>query len=226
MERTEAERLILAWGWLAEQAKELQAIILQRSRLVMHAPGDFVFHAGDDSGGIYGVVSGGIGIYLPTFAGDLRLAHIGRQGVWFGYGPLIRGRRRSLSFSPTETTWLMHVPLPALQEIASGSPAYQRAILSVSEYGMDAAITIIENLLIQNHARRIGATLLRVMPHSGESNSDIVLTQNQLGEMASVGRQVVNRELQRMESKGWIRASYNRIAILDREGLRRFAENA
>jgi CRP-like cAMP-binding protein len=230
MERTEAERLILALGWLAEQGKELQTIMLQHSRLVMQAAGDFVFHAGDDSGGIYGVVSGGIGIYLPTSAGDLRLAHIGRQGVWFGYGPLIRGRRRSLSFSPTETTWLMHVPLSALQEIASGSPAHQRAILSVSEYGMDTAITIIENLLIQNHARRIGATLLRVMPHNDESNaswsSGIVLTQNQLGEMASVGRQVVNRELQRMESKGWIRVSYSRIAILNREGLRRFAENS
>jgi CRP-like cAMP-binding protein len=225
MDIAEAEQRILRRGWLSEQPDDARAAVLRRARLVRHDAGDFVFHAGEEAGGICGVVSGGIGIYLPTGGGDLRLAHIGRCGVWFGYGPLIRGRRRSLSFSPTETTWLLQVPLAALQEIAATSPIHQRAILSVSEYGMDVAITIIENLLIQNHARRIAATLLRVMPHTDESK-DIVLTQSQLGEMASVGRQVVNRELRRMESKDWIRASYSRIAILDREGLRRFVESA
>jgi CRP-like cAMP-binding protein len=225
MDIAEAEQRILRRGWLSEQPDDARAAVLRRARLVRHDAGDFVFHAGEEAGGICGVVSGGIGIYLPTGGGDLRLAHIGRCGVWFGYGPLIRGRRRSLSFSPTETTWLLQVPLAALQEIAATSPIHQRAILSVSEYGMDVAITIIENLLIQNHARRIAATLLRVMPHTDESK-DIVLTQSQLGEMASVGRQVVNRELRRMESKDWIRVSYSRIAVLDREGLRRFVESA
>ncbi|MBL8895864.1 MAG: winged helix-turn-helix domain-containing protein [Rhizobiales bacterium] len=121
----------------------------------------------------------------------------------------------------------MQVPLQALQEISRVSLDHQRAILSVSEYGMDAAIMIVENLLIQNHARRIAATLLRVVPHAGERGenppADIALTQAQLGEMASVGRQVVNRELQRMEDKGWIRSTYGRIAVLDQDALTAFA---
>jgi CRP-like cAMP-binding protein len=229
MESAEAEKRILRRGWLSEQPEEARAAVLRRARLVRHDAGDFVFHAGEEAGGICGVVSGGIGIYLPTGGGDLRLAHIGRCGVWFGYGPLIRGRRRSLSFSPTETTWLLQVPLAALQEIAATSPVHQRAILSVSEYGMDVAITIIENLLIQNHARRIAATLLRVIPppEAGKNNApmDVILTQSQLGEMASVGRQVVNRELQRMEIKGWVALSYNRITVLSRNALAAFARD-
>ena len=229
MERVTAERRILLRGWLSEQPGDVRTAILQRSHLVKHDAGDFVFHAGDEAGGICGVVSGGIGIYLPTGVGDLRLAHIGRCGVWFGYGPLVRGRRRSLSFSPTEPTWLMHVPLLALQEIAGSSPVHQRAILSVGEYGMDTAITIIENLLTQNHARRIAATLLRVaeVPYDGAENTatDVILTQSQLGEMACVGRQVVNRELRRMANKGLVAVSYNRITVLSRDALATFAQS-
>jgi hypothetical protein len=58
-----------------------------------------------------------------------------------------------------------------------------------------------------------------------DAASDIALTQTQIGEMASVGRQVVNRELQRMEAKGWLAVSYNRITVLDREALTEFAKS-
>lgn len=227
MERATAERRILLRGWLSEQPEEARAAILHRARLVRYEAGDYVFHAGDETGGICGLVSGGIGIYLPSESGDLRLAHIGRSGLWFGYGPLIRGRRRSLTFSPTEATWLLQVPLPALQEIAGASLVQQRAILSIGEYGMDTAIAVIDNLLIQNNARRIAATLLRIAPvpepGDGSEEVEIIITQSQLGEMATVGRQVVNRELQRLEAKRWLFASYNRIKILNRDALAGFA---
>ena len=227
MERATAERRILLRGWLSEQPEEVRAAILHRARLVRYEAGDYVFHAGDETGGICGLVSGGIGIYLPSESGDLRLAHIGRSGVWFGYGPLIRGRRRSLTFSPTEATWLLQVPLPALQEIAGASLVQQRAILSIGEYGMDTAIAVIDNLLIQNNARRIAATLLRVAPvpepWDGSKEVEIIITQSQLGEMATVGRQVVNRELQRLEAKRWLSVSYSRIKILNRDALAGFA---
>jgi CRP-like cAMP-binding protein len=229
MERADAERGILQRGWLAEQPEDTRDAVLRSARLVKLAAGEPIFHAGDEKGGTCGVVSGGVGIYLPTGGGDFRLVHVGRCGVWFGYGPLIRGRRRSLTFSPTEATWLIRLPLPALQEIADTSLAHQRAILSVGEYGMDIAIGIVENLLIRNHARRIAATILRVMHDPDEIGvdavSNIALTQTQIGEMASVGRQVVNRELQRMEAKGWLAVSYNRITVLDREALTEFAKS-
>ena len=230
MERATAERRILLRGWLSEQPEEVRAAILHRARLVRFEAGDYVFHAGDETGGICGLVSGGIGIYLPSESGDLRLAHIGRSGVWFGYGPLIRGRRRSLTFSPTEATWLLQVPLPALQEIAGASLVQQRAILSIGEYGMDTAIAIIDNLLIQNHARRIASTLLRVAPIEvegrGSEPTEVIITQSQLGEMASVGRQVVNRELKRWEAKGWVSVSYNRIRIRNQDALTAFTQGA
>lgn len=120
---------------------------------------------------------------------------------------------------------LFHVPLANAQEIAQSSHAHQRAILSVSEYGMDIATKVIETLLIRNTDRRIAATLLRVAPSfvEGSASTIVALTQSQLGEMANAERQVVNRALKRLEAKSVIRVSYGRIEIVNGAALRKFA---
>lgn len=229
IKRDEAERRIVRHGWLADQPEDVRLAILQIARLAFYPPGDFVFHAGDSAGGMYGVVAGGVGIHLPTGGGEIVLAHIARCGVWFGYGPFVRGRRRTLSFSLTEPSWLMHLPLAGIQEIASRSPMHQRALLSVSEYGTDIAAKVIETLLIRNSDRRIAATLLRIAPpwdhHDAAVLPEIFLTQSKLAEMANVDRQVVNRVLRKMESKGWLEVSYGRIRIDNMLALEAFAQS-
>jgi CRP-like cAMP-binding protein len=224
MDRAEAERRILARGWLADQSDDMRRAVLKVARLVLYPAGEFVFHAGDSEGGLYGVVSGGIGVHLPADSGDTLLAHVLRTGVWFGYGPLVRGRRRSLSFSIVEPSLLFHVPLASAQEIAGRSPIHQRAILSVSEYGMDVATQVIETLLIRNTDRRIAGTLLRIAPPNDEApeGGEIQLTQAQIGEMANADRQVVNRVLGRFEAEGWLEVSYGRIRITDAYAMREF----
>lgn len=224
IDRAEAERRILARGWLADQSDDMRRVVLKVARLTLYPAGEFVFHAGDSEGGLYGVVRGGIGVHLPADSGDTLLAHVLRTGVWFGYGPLVRGRRRSLSFSIVEPSLLFHVPLASAQEIAGRSPLYQRAILSVSEYGMDVATRVIETLLIRKSDRRIAATLLRVAPlHEEEPAAcEIQLTQAQLGEMANADRQVVNRVLKRFEAEGWLKVSYGLIRITDAYAMREF----
>lgn len=225
IDRGEAERLVRHTGWLADQPEDVRRAVLKVARLIHYPVGEFVFHAGDAAGGLYGVVSGGVGIHLPSDAGETVLAHIVRTGVWFGYGPLVRGRERSLSFSLVEPSLLFHVPLANAQDIARRSPVHQRAVLSVSEYGMDIATRVIESLLIRNTDRRIAATLLRVAPSrekEGLENS-ILVTQAQLGEMANAERQVVNRALGRLQANGWIHVSYGRIDIVDETSLRDFA---
>lgn len=225
IDRAEAERRILARGWLADQSDDMHRAVLKAARLVLYPAGEFVFHAGDSEGGLYGVVSGGVGVHLPTETGETYLAHIVRTGTWFGYGPFVRGRRRSMSFSLIEPSLLFHLPLATAQEIAARSPVHQRAVLSVSEYGMDVATRVIETLLIRNTDRRVAATLLRIapLPETERAPCEIQITQAQLGEMANADRQVVNRVLKRLEAEGWLQVSYGRISITDAAAIRESA---
>jgi CRP-like cAMP-binding protein len=225
IDRADAERRVLQAGWLADQPEDVRRPVRKVARLAHYPAGEFIFHAGDAEGGLYGVVNGGVGVHLPSDAGTTVLVHVLRCGLWFGYGPLVRGRKRSLSFSVIEPSLLFHLPLSIAQEIAHRPHSHQRAILSVSEYGMDTATKVIETLLIRNTDRRVAATLLRVapLPEDGNSSVYVFLTQSQLGEMANVERQVVNRVLKRLEVKGWIRVSYGRIEIVDAAALRTYA---
>jgi CRP/FNR family cyclic AMP-dependent transcriptional regulator len=225
IDRATAEHWVLRAGWLADQPEDVRNSVLKHARIVDYQAGEFIFHAGDAEGGIYGVITGGVGVHLPSNEGIPVLAHILRCGEWFGYGPLVRGRKRSLSFSLIEPSLLFHLPLSHAQEIAQSSLAHQRAIMSISEYGMDVATKVIETLLIRSTDRRIAATLLRVARSLDEGGSwtMVVLTQSQLGEMANAERQVVNRALKRLEGKGILRVSYGRIEIVDKTALQKVA---
>jgi CRP/FNR family cyclic AMP-dependent transcriptional regulator len=229
MDQSEAETRILRYGWLADQLPAVQSDVLRHANLVFHPAGEFAFHAGDPQGGMYGVVSGGVGIHLPLDNGETSLGHIARSGVWFGYGPLIRDRPRSLSFSFTEPSWLLHVHLVKLTALAARSPLHQKAILSVGEYGMDIAIRVTSTLLARNAEHRIAATLLRILPPPEEvwegQAFELLLTQSQLGEMANADRKVVNRTLRRMTAKGWLKVSYGRVEIIDRAALESFVRS-
>jgi CRP/FNR family transcriptional regulator, cyclic AMP receptor protein len=213
IDRATAEHWVLRAGWLADQPEDVRNSVLKHARIVDYQAGEFIFHAGDAEGGIYGVITGGVGVHLPSNEGIPVLAHILRCGEWFGYGPLVRGRKRSLSFSLIEPS------------IAQGSLAHQRAIMSISEYGMDVATKVIETLLIRSTDGRIAATLLRVARSfdEGGRSTMVVLTQSQLGEMANAERQVVNRALKRLEGKGILRVSYGRIEIVDKAALQKVA---
>ena len=228
IDRSEAERRVLRAGWLADQPENVRSLVLKNARMIDCQAGAFIFHAGDAEGGIYGVITGGVGVHLPSDEGIAVLAHILRCGGWFGYGPLVRGRKRGMSFSLIEPSLLFHVPLANAQGVAQISLAHQRAILSVSEYGMDVATKVIETLLIRSTERRIAATLLRVapLPEDAGSVTEVMLTQSQLGEMANAERQVVNRALKRLEAKGTIRVSYGRIEIVDKVALQKVASAA
>lgn len=232
MKREEAKKRILGRGWLADQSPDLKAAVMRHARLISVSEGDSPFHSGDEPGGIYGIVSGGVSMWIAGRSAENRLGHIGRCGTWFGYGPLVRGGPRSLllSISVSEPGWLFGVSLSRLQEIASISPEHQRALLSISDYGLEIALHTIETLMIRNSERRIAATLLRIAPHVEDvpkgAPDEILLTQAQLGEMANAERKVVNRALSRMEREGWLVVSYGRIRLVDRDAIDAFWKEA
>ncbi|TNF58394.1 MAG: helix-turn-helix domain-containing protein, partial [Rhodobacteraceae bacterium] len=82
------------------------------------------------------------------------------------------------------------------------------------------------DLLTPDAGRRLAAVLLRVLG-CGEVVPDdpegFWLTHRQLAEMSNLSRHHVGRKLALFEANGWIACGYNRIRLLDAEGLAAFA---
>jgi CRP-like cAMP-binding protein len=223
MERTEAERIVLKAGWLSRQPGPFQIALLRRARLVTFAKGEHAYAAGDTTGSIYGVAQGGFGCEVVTRYSDSRLAHIMRDGTWFGTGPVHTDTPRLFTFRAVERSIAFSVPMAALHEIAAVDTSAFRRLAALSEENMRLSGQVVSDLLLPSSEQRIVAVLLRAAgvtvgdplppPHS------ILVTQSELGEMANASRDVVNRVLGRLESKGLIGVGHGRIEIADAGAL-------
>lgn len=217
-------------GWLSEQPPKVQAAFLAQGRTLALAGGATVFRDGDPPGGIFGVITGGVGSFSSNRRGGPVLGHILRPGDWFGPGPVLRLRPRTLTFVAVEPSWLLHLDLAALAALRDVLPETERYLGSLAIDGALIAARALVDVLMPEADRRIAATLLRVTAvEEGIAAADpggFALAQAQLGEMANVSRKHVNLILLRFQAQGWLRLGYRRIAILDPAALHRLAAGA
>ncbi len=224
MEKGKAERIALMSGWLAHQPPAFQAAVLGQARRASFANGETVFH---DQGGIYGVVQGGVAVFVPGRGATLRLGHFGRAGFWFGHWPVMTGRRAVLTFRAAEPTVALHVSFSALNEIARQDGAWARSVGSLMDFTIDLALTAVGDLLIPDSDRRLAATMLRAAAldeHARPSEPvGLGLTPSELGEMANVAGPVASRILARFEAAGWVVLDHDHLAIANPRALAAFA---
>jgi CRP-like cAMP-binding protein len=220
--------LFEARGWLAAQPADFRSRIMAMARPIRKSRGERVFSIGDAPGGIFGVVSGGIGVEGAGPFHALRLGHVLRAGAWFGHHPaLVPGGRRTQGMRAMEDSVLVHVPLAPLQAFMTADPMAARCVGNMADGGSILAVRIILDLLIPDATKRIAAVLLRVTGADEDiepSHPDgFLMTQAELGEMANVSRPHVNRVLGELAAKGLIRRNYQRLRVSDAQGLRALA---
>jgi CRP-like cAMP-binding protein len=222
----ELEQVFSKRGWLSHQPKPFRTRFIGLGRLVSLERAASVFHTGDESGGVFGIVSGGVSVLGGSPWQRPALAHIERAGDWFGHGPVLRGGPRTLTFIASEPTTLLQVPLERLRPRIQGDPDFAVRLAQMADASTETVIRVARDLLIRDSARRLAAVLLRVTA-LGEvppgDDAGYALTQSELGEMANISRHHVNRILRMMRRAGWIAARYNRIRLLDVAALKAFA---
>lgn len=214
-------------GWLAAQPAALRTALMERSHPMTVARGQRVYAEGDGAGGIYGILSGGVGIELAAGRFLPKIAHIHRAGVWFGHGPILGGTTRTMGFVAVEDSRLVHVPLKALRDIRTADPDLATALGALANDGMNLACRAARELLIPDADRRIAAVLVRVTaadeaPFAGDGEG-FVLSQSLLGEMSNASRHTVMRALHDFQERAWITTHYSRVQIVDARALSGFA---
>lgn len=216
-------------GWLATQSAALRTALIERGQQMTVQRGSQIYAEGDGPGGIYGILSGGIGIELTAHRLLPIIAHIHRAGVWFGHGPVLGGRKRTMGFIAMEPSELLHVPLGALREIGAADPNLFVALGALANEGMNLACRAARELLIPDAERRIAAVLIRVTAVDDDSPPTAAggfpLSQQLLGEMSNASRHTIMRTLQTFAKRGWISTNYRHVQIVDALALSEFAWN-
>ena len=213
-------------GWLTEHPAEFRSLLLGEAVPVEARPGSFVFRRDDESNGLYGIVSGAIGVEGGHRRQTPLLGHVMRKGEWFGIKALLHGGPRELSYRAIEPTRLLFIPRTQLVPLMQKDPAIAVRVGQLAEIGNRLGAWIARDLLTPDAGKRLAAVLYRVLG-AGEVDPDdpqgFWLTRQQLGEMANLSRHHVGRKLLAFEARGWISCGYNRIRLLDPEALASFA---
>jgi CRP-like cAMP-binding protein len=178
------------------------------------AKGEVVFHRGDPGDSLHLVVSGRFAVRVMTPVGDVATLGIRGPGESFGEMALVHPEsRRAATVQALEAGETRALAYSQLEQLR---PQVDRLLLE----------------LLAEEVRRNGELLLdalyvpaerRVLRRLLELGDEIVLTQEELSQLAGTSRATVNRVLRDEEKRGSVRLDRGRMAILDRETLRKKA---
>lgn len=215
-----------ARGWLAGPPATFRSLLIREAVPMEARPGSVVFRIDDESNGLYGIVTGAIGVEGGHRRETPLLGHVLRHGEWFGIKAVLHGGPRELTYRAIEPTRLLFIDRTRLVPLMQGDPDIAVRVGQLAEIGNRLGAWAVRDLLTPDAGRRLAAVLLRVLG-MGEVVPDdpqgFWLTHAQLGEMANLSRHHVGRKLAVFEAQGWIACGYNRIRLLDPEGLGAFA---
>jgi CRP/FNR family transcriptional regulator, cyclic AMP receptor protein len=205
--------------------QSFQNSVIDRCRLQHFKRGEIVYSVGDPPGGMYGVVSGGVGISVAPREQGPYVAHFATPGSWFGEAAAITGEPRRVGLTTTRDTDLLQLPLHAIHEIVGQNPAAWRLFAMAAIDGLDLAMGDCDDLRIRDPVKRCIAVLLRLsgrrmtsLPNS--SPAEIDLSQKDIAVLANVARTTLIAVLRKLEEAGKLERSYRCIRVLAPNAMR------
>lgn len=221
MSRKTAESIMRQRGWLSQMPEAFVLRLLQHAQLVKFAPGHIIFSPGDPAGGIYGFVKGMVIIKTAPPYSTPRLIDIAVPGDWTGEDSFMTGKTRRFQLVAQGTSWMMHVPLAALEQMAERNPNDMRAFSVISILASDSLLRIVHDLQKKEVSSRIASVLHRM---SWAADSLVTLSQENISIIANTSRQQINTVIQRFVDEGWIETGYRSITVINPVALRQHAE--
>lgn len=223
--RDSACEIVAGKGWLRLTPASFRLAVLERCRLEQFAAGKSVYSIGDEPGGMFGIVTGCLGVSVAPGEEGPYTAHFGMPGTWFGEAAAFTRQPRRVGLTATRETQLLHLPLCAIDEIVRQDPGAWRFFGLVTIDHLDLAIGGADDLMIRDHLKRFLAVLLRlgncrhVNPPDGRP-VEVDTSHEDLAHMANVARTTAGDSLRKLAANGHVALSYRRISILAPDKLR------
>jgi len=217
---------VLDRGWLGYTPLSFRRAVLGRCVREQFRAGTQIYSIGDEAGGMYGIVSGGLGVSIAPGERGPYIAHFAMPGTWFGEAAAITRQPRRVGLIATRDSELLHLPLHAIDEIVRDDPSAWRFFALVTIGFLDLAVGAVDDLMIRDHVKRFVAILLR-MGDCRYSNSrsgspiEVDVNHEELAHMANVARTTAGAILRKLEAEGHVALSYRRIGILAPGALRK-----
>ena len=205
--------------------KEMEALA-GRVRNRRFERGALLFSEGDACTGLFLVASGKIRIFKLSPAGREQVLAVEESGSSFAELPVFDGGNYPASASALEDSEVFFISRKDFQNFCREHPDVALKVIAVVGSRLRRLVGIIEDLSFTTVRHRLIALILRLTQASGTTSKDGVLVeltkthQDLAAELGTV-RELVSRNLSRLQAEGFLEVDGRRIVVKDLAGLRR-----
>jgi CRP-like cAMP-binding protein len=186
--------------------------------------GGFVCRKGEPADYWIGVIDG-LAKMSSDWATGKTASYTGiAAGGWFGEGSMLKSEPRRYDVVALRDTRVACMKRDTFHWLLDHNIPFNRFIINQINERLGLFIGLLESERLADTDARVAraiAALFHPVLQPGIA-SRIAVSQAEIGYLAGVSRQRVNRSLQLLAERGFLRAEYGSVTILDLDGLRRF----
>jgi CRP/FNR family cyclic AMP-dependent transcriptional regulator len=145
-------------------------------------------------------------------------------GSWFGEGSMLKQEPRRYDVVALRNTRVACMRRTTFHWLLDNSIAFNRAIITMINERLGLFIGLLESERLLDTDARVARTVA-AMFHPvlyPNTNPQLDLSQEEIGLLAGVSRQRVNKSLKVLEDGGFISVEYGGVTVLDLPGLRQW----
>ena len=210
--------------WLAKSVVfgDLEESELRRlagiARETTLAPGETLFEQGEESDGLYIVITGIVRIFLTAVDGREATISLLEDGEMIGEISLLDGLPRSAGAAALTETKLIFIPHHPFCELLDTSPKLTRQVLIMLCERLRAANGQVDQAIFHDLRHRLLMLLRQIAVIHGRVDRDVSivdmdLTQGMLAQMLGASREAVNKQLRSLAREGRVAMDGGQIHI-------------
>ena len=187
---------------------------------------ELLFNEGDPCSGLFLVASGKVRIFKMSPSGREQVLSVETPGSSFAELPVFDGGKYPASASALEDADVLFISRRDFQNFCREHPEVALKVLAVVGSRLRRLVGIIEDLSFTTVRQRLISVLLRLTEESGTAAKNGVrleLTKSHQDLAAELGtvRELVSRNLSRLQAEGFLDVDGRTIVIKDLAALRR-----
>ncbi len=220
------DAFLAASAWFRNLAPAHARKVRDSVRVQEFEAGAYVCRKGQRSSAWLGVVSGLVKLSSISAGGkSVTFAGI-PAGSWFGEGSVLKREPRRYDVIALRRSAVAFVGEECFHWLLDHSIPFNRAVLAQLNERLGQLMGAKEHARLLSLQGRVAAALGEMFNPIlyPAAELGIEISQEELGYIAGVSRQRVNRALAALRDAGIVRLSYGRITVLDRARLSRFGE--
>jgi CRP-like cAMP-binding protein len=224
--REECEALLRQRAWLADMAEPLQSKLLGAGRWIHAKPGDQLWMAGEDIGGLWGVAAGTVFSRAGSATPDIAMTDVHAAPFWHISRTLVPGHERIVTVAAQTRVTAVFIPQLTFLQMMEAHPELRFHLLRNISNIFARMTLALSDALIRNPDERCVAVLLRIADRRDVENgpADVPIGQQDLAGLANLSRQKVGDVLRELEAQGLVELGYRRIRLNRPDKLRALLE--